>query len=208
MVMKEIPFADRYIALNNTIVNFLYINNVKNIEGASLELTEMVLGVAGSLYRLERFHRKVTESSVEEKRKKEIKNLKSIIDSSDAEKIKGVLGELILTLEKSVDYDFCMNGKKLNRETMLLNLLNELVGWARKFDVSYSLSKGEVSDKNIFNLFVVICDFVGFEGHWFNVQASSLGGIVRPKMNLIKKTADSCDGEVGWRDYFYVISRG
>ena len=202
------PSTDRYIALNDAIVNFLYVNNVKNIETASLELTEMVLGVAGALYRLERFHRKVTESSVENKRKREIKNIKSIIDSSDAEKLKGVLGELVLTLEKSIDYDFRMNGKKLTREEILLNLLSELVGWAKKFDVPYSLSKGEVSDKNIFNLFVVICDFVGFEGHWFNVQASSLAGVVRPKMNLIKKTADYCGGEVGWRDYFDVISRG
>lgn len=206
--MKEMPFTDRYIDLNNAIVNFLYVNNVKNIEAASLELTEMVLGVAGALYRLERFHRKVAESSVENKRKREIKNLKSIIESSDTENIRGVLGEMILTLEKSVDYDFRMNGKKLTREVMLLKLLSELVGWAKKFDVSYSLSKGEVSDESIFNLFVVICDFVGFEGHWFNVQANSLGGIVRPKMNLIKKTAGSCDGEVGWRNYFYAISKG
>ena len=100
-----------------------------------------------------------------------------------------------------------MNDKKFTREGMLLNFLSELVGWARKFDAPYSLSKGEVSDKNIFNLFVVICDFVGFESHWFNVQSGSLGGIVRSKMNFIKKTGGSCDGEVGWRDYFYVISR-
>ncbi len=141
-------------------------------------------------------------------------SIHALVDSAIKEKISGLI----------ITGDLTLNGEKKSAEKLaeLLAPLEEngimsLVipgnhdihdGWARKFDVSYSLSKGEVSDKNIFNLFVVICDFVGFEGHWFNVQASSLGGIVRPKMNLIKKTADSCDGEVGWRDYFYVISRG
>lgn len=107
--------------------------------------------------------------------------------------LKSVDGEAMMylsmikaNLQRSLGYDFVVDDLCLSRQIILDSVLNEFFNWAARHDFSFSTSNGDISEFNIFRLFVRGCEYIGFQECWFG-SFESIDGLVKPKLRLLKK---------------------